>query len=553
MGPEWDDSVPARIVDDVYEWTQQGVAPRPIPVAVAVDEEIVPQPVTQVIDEVYEIWPYVEPVETIVSLSEPGGGPGAPDVAPQLADDEGWINEKAIARAVREAFTADDEIVPQPAVLGIDDETWQAPIVQRRVDARVFLDDDLVVTAPGGFVPDEQYELQLFVEPLETRVQLSEPGGGGPATTPAGEPLGVDELYWLQLRGYQRPATLFTPPANDEITQPAAPTSGVGGGGFPIIARYSPEIVQWEIADELPQPAVPLPIAEEYDLKLRAYRVQPSLFTAPANDEIVTQAVPLPVDEIYDLKLRGYQRPAVLYVAPDGDQITQPAIPTSGVGGGGIPQVAKYSPEIVQWEISDDIVPQPTPQFEDDSWHLALWMPRARDGLHLPDPSDEWVAPPVPLPIDENEWPEAARHWVATPVLGLYLPDPEEIPADSLVPLPIVETPNDGAVWPLPKYPQRVLPEEIRRQQRMVQEYLDELDARNKKVQSKRLSARERKAILTGKIEPRLTQAMALAASDEQIKALAENALAAKVDREAAQAEFKRRYWAAALSLMMFE
>lgn len=104
-----------------------------------------------------------------------------------------------------------------------------------------------------------------------------------------------------------------------------------------------------------------------------------------------------------------------------------------------------------------------------------------------------------------------------------------------------------------PEPPIKLHPEEIERQQRMVQEYLDELERRAQEEQ-------ESKAVPAGAVieevqavEPRLSTVMALAATEAQLHHIARSIVAAERDREVARAEFQRRYWVRALLLTLDE
>lgn len=89
------------------------------------------------------------------------------------------------------------------------------------------------------------------------------------------------------------------------------------------------------------------------------------------------------------------------------------------------------------------------------------------------------------------------------------------------------------------------LPEDIRREQQMVEDYLASLEAGKKALQRlERVPARVRKA-LAPKVDGRtFTEAMARAASVEQLRQIAEHSQAMASARAVARAENRRRFLA---------
>lgn len=94
--------------------------------------------------------------------------------------------------------------------------------------------------------------------------------------------------------------------------------------------------------------------------------------------------------------------------------------------------------------------------------------------------------------------------------------------------------------------PAKLHPEEIERQRRMVDQYLQGLE---KKAAPKPAKQARREAKQPPTPVPRLTEAMAQAATEQQIHRVLEATAAEERDRQIAQAEFRRRYWAAFLAL----
>ncbi len=85
-------------------------------------------------------------------------------------------------------------------------------------------------------------------------------------------------------------------------------------------------------------------------------------------------------------------------------------------------------------------------------------------------------------------------------------------------------------------------PTEIAREQRMVEDYLRSLERREREVFSPAAA-----------VAHEFTEAMASAASAEQLRTVLQAAIASIEDRERARLEFERRYWARALALILTE
>lgn len=122
---------------------------------------------------------------------------------------------------------------------------------------------------------------------------------------------------------------------------------------------------------------------------------------------------------------------------------------------------------------------------------------------------------------------------------------------------PVVTTTVDGSGLRFLRrqQPAKLHPEEIARQQRMVQEYLDELDrkraAEEKRAKQKYVPARQAKRSAAAPPVPRLTENMVKAATQMHLHRILEAAAVADEDRKTARAEFERRYWAAFITLAM--
>ena len=123
----------------------------------------------------------------------------------------------------------------------------------------------------------------------------------------------------------------------------------------------------------------------------------------------------------------------------------------------------------------------------------------------------------------------------------------------------VVEVTQDGARWPIPrrkaKQERRRSREDIAREQKMVQEYLDELERRKAPPASEEpVSGRESQEAPTRSPEPaapRLTEVMARAASAHQLQRIHEHEAAAAEDRARAEQERRRRQRAAAAAVLL--
>lgn len=120
---------------------------------------------------------------------------------------------------------------------------------------------------------------------------------------------------------------------------------------------------------------------------------------------------------------------------------------------------------------------------------------------------------------------------------------------------PLQEVVLDGGRWPIPRGKVRVRkprhvpaklkdqhPEDIERERRMVQQYLDDLEA----VKETPRPAQDEPAI-----EPRLTEAMARAAKATDLKVIATHESAAEADRAVAEEERRRRRRAATAAVLL--
>jgi len=422
---------------------------------------------------------------------------------PTFAPDETyeWVASRSRYYVAPPPSWTDEAIVPQAAAPSFEQGEWLylEPVKHRALVSGPGWATDEIVPQPPAFVPDEDYWLQLTSDRDEVViVDWEVTGGGGKVVVPT-EPIAVED-YWLapQWSLDKSHARIFL--ADDEIgTPPAALTVDETEWRTPIVVAARPFITVWTVADDL--------VAQPGDspssiFGLRA-RYTPEIKLWEFTDELPTPAAPTTV------------------VESDWQVFTPVPV----------------APRVTLWTQGDDIAPQ-TPFVEDEYWsHFGapLVLPR----VTLWAENDEVPAAAVPLTIDENEWPSVVRLVIKPPVLPLYLPDPEELPAGFLIPL-VVEIPQtDGAVWPLPKYPRRDR-EDIEREQRMVQRYLDDLDKKEKRLE--RAGEKARKPTARDKLKPRLSDAMALAASMEQLERVVRHELADEADRQKARAEFMRRY-----------
>lgn len=93
------------------------------------------------------------------------------------------------------------------------------------------------------------------------------------------------------------------------------------------------------------------------------------------------------------------------------------------------------------------------------------------------------------------------------------------------------------------------LAEDIAREQRMLEEYVASLERKEKRLE--RAPARERKKAERATPVPRLTDAMARAASAEQLMVVMRSVSAAELDRQRAAEEKRRRTLTAVLLLAL--
>lgn len=98
----------------------------------------------------------------------------------------------------------------------------------------------------------------------------------------------------------------------------------------------------------------------------------------------------------------------------------------------------------------------------------------------------------------------------------------------------------DGAMRRRIRHPEKVrLRDDVIREERMVAEYVEQLERNQKRLA--RAPARERKKATRETPVPRLTDAMARAASAQQLMAVIRSASAAELDRQRAVEEEHRR------------
>lgn len=118
---------------------------------------------------------------------------------------------------------------------------------------------------------------------------------------------------------------------------------------------------------------------------------------------------------------------------------------------------------------------------------------------------------------------------------------------------PAVQPPPDGSGLRIihgrrPRDRDR-LPEDIAREQCMLEEYVQSLEKKEKKLE--RAPARERKKATLATPAPRLTDAMARAASAKQLMSIMRAVSAAELDRQKAAEEKRRRALTAVLLLAL--
>jgi len=168
---------------------------------------------------------------------------------------------------------------------------------------------------------------------------------------------------------------------------------------------------------------------------------------------------------------------------------------------------------------------------------------------------------------DQDELPAQLIVAVADDVIQAIFDDVDEVDAeieDLLAQFAPELQQTDGAKWPVPRGGKRKrkpeaapvrprdldrLPEDIAREQRMLEEYVASLEKKEKRLE--RAPARERKKAEREIPVPRLTDAMARAASAEQLMAIIRAVSAVELDRQRAAEEKRRRMLMAVLLLAL--
>lgn len=424
-------------------------------------------------------------------------------------DEDSWSAPQAVPPVVARAFSADDEIVPPAVALGVDEEHWSAP------------QPAAAPPVARHFWADEEIGPQAAAQPaiIESGVQIGERllhatsfkhwEFAEDLPTPA-TPLGVDEVYWLAPQPDLPQPVVRHFWFNDEVEQ--APTSVAFGEGADFAQRllHTPSLKQWEVADDLPQAAAPLGVDEDYWLAPQPALARPVLTDFWFNDEIK----PVP------------------------DQ--QDAFSVANIGGEPLPIV---------FAGDEDIVPQAAPLGVDEAYWQVFTPDLVKPLVTVWRVEDERPEPPAPLGVEEDYWQVLTPPFVP-PLVTMWTLD-DEI-GDFVAP-PAVAAVGDGAVWPLPKYPQKKrvrerLPQDYERERKMVEEYLEALE---KKTTASTVTEAPEQPTAAIPAVPRLTTAMARAAHLQELDVIAQHEAAAEADRARAEKERHKRRRAAAAVVMM--
>jgi len=404
-----DDGVPSApqttMVAPGEGWQVFPIGDQPLPVVFAADEQIVPQPAPPALDE--GAW---TPPRVLASTIFSRTWSIADDLPTRVDQDYWWQAPQSVTLRIQLQPWADEETVPQPVVIALEDDYWFA--LQAQVEApRVALGQaqDDIVQAPAPFVPVEDYWLRFHTDPVEIVVLASPPGAGTPQPPPgAFVPV---EYYWHNPRTFSPPAVVRVFSANEEIV-PQGATGGAGAGAYGSRVVVNARIIRWSGTgdDIVPQPA-PLQIVESDWQVYTPPRAAPKPLYLPDPEQVPAGslvAAPVVTEDDWQVYVPPLQAAKPLYL-PDPEEV--PAGSLSAIPSEEYWQPAKPQPPVLVaklWAEDDQIVPQP-----------------------------------APITIDESDWNVYTPPLVAA--LPLYLPDPEEIPAGSLIPTPPFVEPSPPA------------------------------------------------------------------------------------------------------------
>lgn len=470
------DEIPSSPIDGEWAIPQPHPQASPVRVFTQTEDELPIVPPQTIAEEAYWLRPnYVlssAPVTAFIQLEDDF-------VSPPATSDSGAGVGSTSLLSLRYWFV-DDEIVPQPQPLPVDEDYWplQSQLLKgiNNLNSVITATDEVVPQPPSLSIDEDFWPLQpQIVQGVNNFNRIIADTDEVPTTPP---PIALDENYWLSFPIQPVPVV---PRAFIQLEDDFAVAQILGpGGGNGSLSLLS--LRYWYTDDEIVPPPVPLHIEQDiWGGKLLSLSPAPKVPVQAYIDEdlIVPQPIPLPVDELYWFipKSVPVVLPPIQAIVADNEIVPQPII--LGIDD---ESPALYRPRIVYetiyWISDEGMAPQSNPAatqitFDDDAgWQppvetvttviAGLWADEriffvgVADGeqgliptgnpVVQPPPrqaftaDDEIVPQPIPLPVDEE-------YWLIVRPVGEILPPVQAIVADNeIVPQPI-PLPVDEAYW----------------------------------------------------------------------------------------------------------